>query len=73
MKKYIMIFALVFSTNAIADTTCDNQGTWFEKEWCETVEFQKTSWNNGKEQVNNTFNQIADGVTKVMTTITSNN
>ena len=59
-----MIAALVFSTSAIADdehwkpkkldvdyTMCQSKTSWFEKEWCRTVEYQKVSYQKGKEDL----------------------
>lgn len=64
MKKYIMIAALVFSTNAMAESEnfkpkkmnvdysmCENKTSWFEKSWCETVEYQKAGWAQGKKDL----------------------
>lgn len=55
MKKYIMIASLLFSTSAIADDSkypmCADKTSWFEKTWCETVEFQKQGWQDGKKDL----------------------
>ena len=102
MKKYIMIAALVFSTNAMAETeqwkpkkldvdysVCQNKTSWFERNWCETVEFQKVGWEQGKKDlkalpgnlkaapgiigndIKNTFTQLGQGVSNVMTSISN--
>ena len=56
MNKYIMIIALVlFSTNVMANNTVT---TWLQNEKTKTVEFQKKSWADGKEQLANTWLQI---------------
>ena len=58
MKKYIMIASLLFSTSALANDSkypmCADKTTWFEKTWCETVEFQKQGWQDGKQDLANT-------------------
>ena len=57
MKKYIMIATLLFSTSAIANEKypmCVDKTTWFERTWCETVEFQKQGWKDGKQDLANT-------------------
>jgi len=56
MNKYIMIIALVlFSTNVMANNTVT---TWLQNEKTKTVEYQKKSWADGKEQLANTWLQI---------------
>ena len=30
---------------------CENKESWFEKNWCETVEFQKQGWVQGKKDL----------------------
>ena len=56
MNKYIMIIALVlFSTNVMANDTVT---TWLQNEKTKTVEYQKKSWADGKEQLANTWLQI---------------
>ena len=56
MNKYIMIIALVlFSTNVMANNTV---ATWLQNEKTKTVEYQKKSWADGKEQLANTWLQI---------------
>jgi hypothetical protein len=30
---------------------CKDKETWFEKNWCETVEFQKQGWEQGKKDL----------------------
>ena len=56
MNKYIMIIALVlFSTNVMAN---DKVTTWLQNEKTKTVEYQKKSWADGKEQLANTWLQI---------------
>ena len=44
---------------------------WFKTEWVKTVEFQKESWEEGKEQVSNNklkiqelWNKVKDNVTQ---------
>lgn len=39
-------------------TTVNSIKTWANNEWTEIVEFQKTNWQQGKEQTTNNFNKI---------------
>ena len=56
MNKYIMIIALVlFSTNVMAN---DKVTTWLQNEKTKTVEYQKKSWADGKEQLKNNWLKI---------------
>ena len=56
MNKYIMIIALVlFSTNVMAN---DTVMTWLQNEKTKTVEYQKKSWADGKEQLKNNWLKI---------------
>jgi len=56
MNKYIMIIALVlFSTNVMANDTVT---TWLQNEKTKTVEYQKKSWADGKEQLKNNWLKI---------------
>ena len=62
MNKYIMIIALVlFSTNVMAN---DKVTTWLQNEKTKTVEYQKKSWTDGKEQLANTWLKIKSLVNK---------
>ena len=62
MNKYIMIIALVlFSTNVMANDTVT---TWLQNEKTKTVEYQKKSWADGKEQLANTWLKIKSLVNK---------
>ena len=59
MNKYIMIIALVlFSTNVMANDTVTTVTTWLQNEKTKTVEYQKKSWADSKEQLANTWLQI---------------
>ena len=56
MNKYIMIIALVlFSTNVMAN---EKVTTWLQNEKTKTVEYQKKSWADGKEQLANNWLRI---------------
>ncbi len=56
MNKYIMIIALVlFGTNVMANDTVT---TWLQNEKTKTVEYQKKSWADGKEQLKNNWLKI---------------
>ena len=39
-------------------TTVNSIKTWANTEWTEIVEFQKTNWQQGKEQTTNNFKKI---------------
>ena len=39
-------------------TTVNSIKTWANNEWIEIVEFQKTNWQQGKEQTANNFKKI---------------
>ena len=43
---------------------------WFKTEWVKTVEFQKESWEEGKEQVSNNKLQIQELWNKVKDNVT---
>lgn len=56
---------IAMCTDAYAE---ENKATdWFLKEWKATVEFQKESWAQGKEQLNNNKLYIQDLFKKVKT------
>ena len=40
-------------------TSCEMKETWFEKEWCRTIEFQKAGWNQGKQDLKALPGEIA--------------
>ena len=40
-------------------SSCEMKKTWFEKEWCRTVEFQKAGWKKGKEDLKALPGEIA--------------
>jgi hypothetical protein len=42
---------------------CADKNNWFEKNWCETVEFQKQGWKDGETQVTNDINKVKTFVT----------
>lgn len=49
----------IHSAQVIDYTSCEMKKTWFEKEWCRTVEFQKAGWKKGKEDLKALPGQIA--------------
>ena len=63
MKKLLVIAFVLFSTNAMADVS--KVTDWFQKEWNETVEFQKQGWQDGKDQFARTKESIANLFKKV--------
>lgn len=62
----IFLMSYLFNKAAMAEETQTNiveekvmvVKDWFQKEWNETVEFQKTNWNKGKEQTANNIAKI---------------
>lgn len=69
----ITVAFILFATNVNADekvlpqkkpvelkikSTVDSIKTWANNEWIEIVEYQKASWEQGKEQTANNFNKI---------------
>ena len=61
-----VLFVVLVSTAGAEETTLPKQKpvivekvtNWASNEWAEIVEFQKTSWQQGKEQTINNFNKI---------------
>ena len=39
---------------------CADKNNWFEKSWCETVEFQKQGWEDSKTQLTLNKKQIVN-------------
>ena len=39
-------------------TVCEDKQTWYEKQWCETVEYQKAGWDQGKKDLAKTKESI---------------
>ena len=68
MKKLFLIATLLFSTSAVAEE--NKVLNWLKTEWVKTVEFQKESWEEGKEQVSNNKLQIQDLWNKVKDNVT---
>lgn len=62
----IFLMSYLFNKAAMAEETQSNiveekvvvVKDWFQKEWNETVEFQKNNWNKGKEQTANNIAKI---------------
>ena len=49
---------------------CADKNNWFEKSWCETVEFQKEGWEQGKMQLANDKQVITNFFDKVVIYVT---
>ena len=74
MKTMMMITIAVLMTMTMAksDETIDTKvKNYIVKEWTDTKEFQKASWQKGKEQnaknwlkIKNLFNKVKDNVTQ---------
>jgi len=70
MKKLLVVAFVLFSTSAVAE---GNKVTdWFEKEWNETVEFQKESWSEAKAQNQKNKLYIQDLFKKVKNYVSQN-
>ena len=41
-------------------TVCEDKQSWFEKSWCETVEFQKQGWAQGKKDLAKTKEELSN-------------
>lgn len=62
----MLVSLLLFATNALAEMDSDKrnpgvdkypmckQTDWFERNWCETIEFQKQGWKQSKIDLANT-------------------
>ena len=73
MKKLLVVAFVLFGTSALAEETVTQKVTnWFQNEWIKTVEFQKESWAQGKEQLNNNKLYIQDLFNKVKTNVSQN-
>ena len=78
----MLMTILVIMTNTMAQSEenkypmCSDKTDFFEKTWCETVEFQKSNYAEGKEQIKKLPSDIAavpgtikTDVTKLFTSI----
>ena len=45
---------------------CADKNNWFEKNWCETVEFQKEGWQEVKTQVTSYVEKVKTFFTKLI-------
>lgn len=41
-------------------TNCEDKQSWFEKEWCEFVEYQKAGWAQGQKDLAKTKEDLAN-------------
>jgi hypothetical protein len=68
------IIAIMTATMAKSEENkypmCADKATWFEKNWCETVEFQKDGWEQGKTQLANDKETVTNFVDRIVTYIT---
>ena len=70
MKKLLVIAFVLFGTSALAEETVTQKVTnWFQNEWTKTVEFQKDSWAQAKEQTHKNKLYIQDLFTKVKSNV----
>ena len=66
LQKLGVVGVMLTSLYMVNDAHAENKVTdWFQKEWNATVEFQKESWAQGKEQLNNNKLYIQDLFKKV--------
>ena len=63
----ILVFMLI--TGVAKANPVEQVTNWLSKEWVKTVEFQKESWAQGKEQLNNNKLYIQDLFNKVKTNV----
>jgi len=60
---FLTIITLMTMTIAKSDEKypmCADKTSWFEKNWCETVEFQKQGWAQGKKDLAKTKEDFAN-------------
>ena len=51
---------------------CADKTSWIEKNWCETVEFQKQGWKDGKTQLEKDKQTVTNFLNKVVSYVTQN-
>lgn len=47
-------------TDKVDYTVCEDKQSWFEKSWCETVEFQKQGWEQSKKDLAKTKEDLSN-------------
>ena len=70
----ILAVFIFMATDARADEKypmCKQYTTWYEKNWCETKEFQKQGWEDGKKDLAKTKEDIKNLPTTVSTGVTN--
>ena len=71
-----MLGFFALASNVMAKETkypmCTDKTDWFEKNWCETVEFQKQGWEDGKAQLAKDKETVTTFFNKVISYVTQN-
>jgi hypothetical protein len=76
MKTMMLLTIITLLTMTMAKSEenkypmCADKNNWFEKSWCETVEFQKVGWQEGKEQLANDKETVTNFFNKIVTNVT---
>jgi uncharacterized protein YjbK len=67
---FLTIITLLTMTTAKSEENkypmCADKNNWFEKNWCETVEFQKKGWEQGKNDLNKLPSDLAAAPGKIV-------
>lgn len=58
MMFVISLLIVIFISMNMAKAEENKVTSWFKTQWTETVEFQKKSWEQGKEQNENNINMF---------------
>lgn len=58
MMFVISLLIVIFISMNMAKAEENKVTSWFKTQWTETVEFQKKSWEQGKEQTENNINMF---------------
>jgi hypothetical protein len=72
MKTMMLLTIITLLTITMAKSEenkypmCADKNNWFEKNWCETVEFQKEGWQEGKTQVTSDVEKVKTFFTKLI-------
>ena len=70
LEKMVLVVACLAFMMVTGIAKANPVAEWFKTEWVKTVEFQKESWEEGKEQVSNNKLQIQELWNKVKDNVT---
>jgi len=70
LEKMVLVVACLAFMMITGIAKANPVTEWFKTEWVKTVEFQKESWEEGKEQVSNNKLQIQELWNKVKDNVT---